>query len=88
MKKEMRERIKFLEQKMAKSPNKNGSRFLYKREQMIRFHLLLNNYDQKSLAKYLKITESYLSKLIIGERYSQNFEMFLYKHLEINYRFL
>lgn len=88
MKKEIKEKIKYLEQKMAKSPNKNGSRFLYKREQMIRFRLLMRNLPQKKLAKHLKITESYLSKLITGEKYSQEFEMFLYKNLEINYCFL
>lgn len=88
MKRELIEKIKILEQKMSKSPNNVGSRFLYKREKMIRFQLLIRNLPQKQLAKHLKITESYLSKLITGERYSQEFEIFITKHLEINYCFI
>ena len=88
MKRELIEKIKILEQKMSKSPNNGGSRFLYKREKMIRFQLLIRNLPQKQLAKHLKITESYLSKLITGERYSQDFEIFITKHLEINYCFI
>ena len=78
MKRELIEKIKILEQKMSKSPN-NGGR---------RFQLLIRNLPQKQLAKHLKITESYLSKLITGERYSQEFEIFITKHLEINYCFI
>ncbi len=88
MKREVIEKIKILEQIMSKSPNNVGSRFLYKREKMIRFQLLIRNLPQKQLAKHLKITESYLSKLITGERYSQEFEFFITKHLEINYCFM
>ncbi len=88
MKRELIEKIKILEQKMSKSTNNGGSRFLYKREKMIRFQLLIRNLPQKQLAKHLKITESYLSKLITGERYSQEFEFFITKHLEINYCFM
>ena len=62
MKRELREKLKILEQKMLKSPNNGDSRFLYKRERMIRFQLLIMNLPQKQLAKHLKITESYLSK--------------------------
>lgn len=88
MKKDLRKQIELIEQKMSKSPNNGGSRFLYKRERMIRFQLLIRNLPQKQLAKHLKITESYLSKLITGERYSQEFEIFITKHLEINYCFI
>ncbi|MDD3237338.1 MAG: helix-turn-helix transcriptional regulator [Candidatus Gastranaerophilales bacterium] len=88
MKKEMRQKIELLEQKMSKSPNLNGSRFLYRREKMIRFKLLLQNISQKTLAQYLKVTESYVSKLITGERYNQDFEFFLERHLEIHYGFI
>lgn len=88
MRKELREQLTLLEQKMSKSPNLNGSRFLYRREKMIRFQLILKNISQKTLAKYLKVTESYVSKLITGERYNQQFEMFLQKNLEVHYCFI
>ncbi len=91
MRKELRKQIELLEQKMSKSPNnmKNGgSHFLYRRERMIRFKMLQKNMPQKMLAKRLNLTESYISKLITGERYSQEFEIFITKHLEINYCFI
>ena len=91
MKKELRKQIQQLEQKMAKSPNNmnnGGSHFLYHREQMIRFKLMQAGISQKKLAKHLNITESYISKLIIGERYNQDFEIFLRKNLEIDYCFI
>ena len=39
MKRELIEKIKILEQKMSKSPNNGGSRFLYKREKMLSFEI-------------------------------------------------
>jgi DNA-directed RNA polymerase specialized sigma subunit len=88
MKKEIREKLELIEQKMSKSPNKNGSHFLYRREKMIRFKLLFRGITQKRLAKELNLTESYITRLITGERYSQDFEMFLEKNLEIHYGFI
>lgn len=88
MKKEAREKLEFIEQKMSKSPNLNGSRFLYRRERMIRYKLLCREISQKQLAKHLKLTESYITRLITGERYNQNFEMFLKNNLEIHYFFI
>ncbi len=88
MKREVREKLELVEQKMLKSPNKNGSRFLYRRERMIRYKLLSRGITQKRLAKELKLTESYITRLITGERYNQNFEMFLKNNLEINYCFI
>lgn len=85
MKKDLIEKIKILEQKMSKSPNNGGSRFLYKREKMIRFQLLIRNLPQKQLAKHLKITESYLSKLITGQRYNKDFERYIIHILDLNY---
>lgn len=82
MRKELRKQIKLLEQKMSKSPNNmkdGGSHFLYRRERMIRFKMLQNNMPQKMLAKRLGYTESYISKLIIGDRYNKDFENFLNK---------
>ena len=91
MKKDLRKQIELLEQKMSKSPNnmeKGGSHFLYHREKMIRFKMLKKNMPQKILAKQLNLTESYISKLITGERYNKNFEFFITKYLEINYCFI
>jgi len=88
MKREIREKLELVEQKMSKSPNKNGSRFLYRRERMIRYKLIFREISQKQLAKHLKLTESYITRLITGERYSQDFEIFLEKNLEIHYGFI
>ena len=88
MRKELRKQIELLEQKMSKSPNNmkdGGSHFLYRRERMIRFKMLQKNMPQKMLAKRLNLTESYISKLITGERNNQDFEVFLTKNLEVNY---
>ena len=88
MKKDTREKLEFIEQKMMKSPNKNKSLFLYRRERMIRYKLLCREISQKQLAKHLKLTESYIARLITGERYNQNFEIFLKNNLEVNYCFI
>lgn len=88
MHKELSKQFELLEQKMSKSPNNikdGGSHFLYRRERMIRFKMLQKNMQQKMLAKRLNLTESYISKLITGERYNQDFEVFLTKNLEVNY---
>ncbi len=76
---------------MSKSPNNikdGGSHFLYRRERMIRFKMLQKNMPQKMLAKRLNLTESYISKLITGERYNKDFEKFLYRYLEMDYCFM
>ena len=91
MKKELKKQIRQLEQKMAKSPNNMhncGSHFLYHREQMIRFKLMQSGISQKKLAKHLSLTESYISKLITGERYNRDFEIFLRKILQFDYCFI
>ena len=88
MHKELSKQFELLEQKMSKSPNNikdGGSHFLYRRERMIRFKMLQKNMQQKMLAKRLNLTGSYISKLITGERYNQDFEVFLTKNLEVNY---
>ncbi len=88
MRKKLSKQFELLEQKMSKSPNNikdGGSHFLYRRERMIRFKMLQKNMQQKMLAKRLNLTESYISKLITGERYNQDFEVFLTKNLEVNY---
>ena len=91
MLKELRKQIQQLEQKMSKSPNNikdGGSHFLYHREQMIRFKLMQAAICQKKLVKHLSLTESYISKLITGERYNQDFEIFLRKFLQFDYCFI
>ena len=88
MRKELRKQIELLEQKMSKSPNNmnnGGSHFLYHRERMIRFKMLQKNMPQKMLAKRLNLTESYISKLITGERYNQDFERYIIHILDVNY---
>ena len=83
MRKELRKQIELLEQKMSKSPNNmnnDGSHFLYRRERIIRFKM-----PQKMLAKRLNLTESYISKLITGERYNKDFERYIIHILDVNY---
>lgn len=91
MERELREQIEKLEQKMLKSPNNmnnDGSHFLYRRERMIRFKMLQQNIPQKMLAKRLNLTESYISKLITGERYNQEFERYIARILDVDYCFI
>lgn len=91
MRKELRKQLELLEQKMSKSPNNmkdGGSHFLYRRERMIRFKMLQKNMPQKMLAKRLNLTESYISKLITGERYNKEFEKYIARILEVNYCYI
>ncbi len=60
--------------------------FLKKREETIRFLMKRKRYNQKRIAKYLEISESYVTRLINGERYSSKFEIFLALELGLNYR--
>ena len=60
--------------------------FLKKREETIRFLMKRKRYNQKKIAKYLEISESYVTRLINGERYSSKFEIFLVLELGLNYR--
>lgn len=60
--------------------------FLKKREDTIRFLMQRKRYNQKKIAKYLEISESYVTRLINGERYSSKFEIFLALELGLNYR--
>lgn len=88
MRKELKKQIELLEQKMKRSPNNinnGGCHFLYRRERMIRFKMLQKNMSQKMLAKRLNLTESYISKLITGERYNQDFERYIIHILDVNY---
>lgn len=60
--------------------------FLKKREETIRYLMKRKRYNQKRIAKYLEISESYVTRLINGERYSSKFEIFLALELGLNYR--
>lgn len=60
--------------------------FLKKREETIRILMKRKRYNQKKIAKYLEISESYVARLINGERYSSKFEIFLALELGLNYR--
>lgn len=60
--------------------------FLKKREETVRFLMKRKRYNQKKIAKYLEISESYVTRLINGERYSSKFEIFLALELGLNYR--
>ena len=88
MKRELRKKLEALDKKMEHSPNKDNSHFLYRRERMIRLKMALNNYSQKLLAKRLGYTESYISKLIIGDRYNKDFENFLKQTWGFDYSFI
>ena len=60
--------------------------FLEKREETIRILMKKKRYNQNKIAKYLEISESYVTRLINGERYSSKFEIFLAIELGLNYR--
>ena len=60
--------------------------FLKKREETIKYLMKRKRYNQKKIAKYLEISESYVTRLINGERYSSKFEIFLALELGLNYR--
>jgi len=62
--------------------------FLKKRKTAIKRALKMRNIIQKELAKELKITESYLTRLIDGTRYSRKFEEWIKFTLRIDYTWL
>ena len=59
--------------------------FLKKRENAIRGSMLAKNISQKKIAKSLNISESYVTRLINGERYNREFEIFIRYELGISY---
>ena len=62
--------------------------FLKKRKTAIKLALKMRDITQKELAKELKITESYLTRLIDGTRYSRKFEEWIQLTLRIDYTML
>ena len=85
MKKKELQSIDYIKQRADKNLAKSKSVFLYRRELAIRFALRQKEFTQKKLAKILKMTESYISKLITGERYSKEFEFFVRYNLGVDY---
>ena len=60
--------------------------FLKKRMENIKRALGYERMTQKTLAKKLKMSESYITRLINGERYNREFEIFIYYELGVSYR--
>lgn len=85
MKKKELQSIDYIKEHANENLAKTKSVFLYRRELAIRFALRQKEFTQKKLAKRLKMTESYISKLITGERYSKDFEFFVKYNLEVDY---
>ena len=59
--------------------------FLKKRENAIRGSMLAKKISQKKIAKILNISESYVTRLINGERYNREFEIYIRYELGISY---
>ena len=60
--------------------------FLKKRMENIKRALAYKRITQKALSKKLKMSESYITRLINGERYIRDFEIFIFYELGVNYR--
>ena len=88
MRKKELQNIEYIKQRADENLAKTKSVFLYRRELAIRLALRQKEFTQKKLAKRLKMTESYVSKLITGERYSKNFEIFIRYDLGIDYFYI
>ena len=62
--------------------------FLKKRKAAIKGALKVRSITQKELAKEFKMSESYLTRLIDGTRYSRKFEEWIKQVLRIDYTWL
>lgn len=60
--------------------------FLKKRAENIKRAMMYKKLSQKKLAQKLNISEAYVSRLINGERYNKNFEIFIFFELGVSYR--
>lgn len=60
--------------------------FLKRRADNIRAKMYSKRMNQKKMAKMLNKSESYITRLINGERYSKEFEIFIYYELGVSYR--
>lgn len=62
--------------------------FLKKRKETIKFKMRTKHVSQKKLATILNFSESYITRLIDGTRYSRKFEIYIARELGVNYRML
>jgi transcriptional regulator with XRE-family HTH domain len=62
--------------------------FLEKRERAIKAALKIRGLNQKDVAQELKMTPSYITRLINGTRYSRKFENWIKLVLHIDYTWL
>ena len=62
--------------------------FLKKRESTICYFMRKKRYTQKKIAEKLNLSESYIARLVNGQRYSLKFEIFIAMELGVNYRTL
>ena len=60
--------------------------FLKKREETIKFLMKKKKYNQKKIVEKLNLSESYITRLINGQRYNNQFEIFIMYELGLNYR--
>ena len=60
--------------------------FLRKRESTIRYFMRKKHYTQKKIAEKLDLSESYIARLVNGQRYNPKFEIFIAMELGVNYR--
>jgi len=60
--------------------------FLTKRMYNIKGAMRARYITQKKIAKILGLSESYIARLIKGERYNRAFEIYIGTELSINYR--
>lgn len=60
--------------------------FLKKRESTIRYFMRKKRFTQKKIAEKLNLSESYITRLVNGQRYSSKFEIFIAMELGVNYR--
>ncbi len=59
--------------------------FLKKRANAIKKAMLYKHTNQKKIAQHLGISESYVTRLINGERYYREFEIFIRYELGVSY---
>jgi transcriptional regulator with XRE-family HTH domain len=60
--------------------------FLNRRKNNILGKMRAKRLNQKKLAQKLNLSESYITRLINGERYNRQFEIFIAMELGVNYR--
>lgn len=59
--------------------------FLKKRMDNIKKAMLYKRINQKKIAQKLGMSESYITRLINGERYNREFEIFIHYELGVSY---